>query len=47
MADIKKIICKSDLGSKISHVLVVQLETFTSLRHKMARRKSLDVLIKS
>ena len=28
LADIKKIFCRSDLWSKISHVLVVQLETF-------------------
>ena len=29
LADIKKIFCRSDLSSKISHVLVVQLETFS------------------
>ena len=29
LADIKKIFCRSDLWSKISHVLVVQLETFS------------------
>ena len=28
LADIKKIFCWSDLWSKISHVLAVQLETF-------------------
>ena len=28
LADIKKIFCRSDLWSKISHVLVVQLEKF-------------------
>ena len=29
LVDIKKIFCRSDLWSKISHVLVVQLETFS------------------
>ena len=29
MTDIKKIFCRSDLWSKISDVLVVQLETFS------------------
>ena len=28
LVDIKKIFCRSDLWSKISHVLFVQLETF-------------------
>ena len=27
MTDIKKIFCRSDLWSKISHMLIVQLET--------------------
>jgi hypothetical protein len=31
--DIKKIFCRSDLWSKISHVLVVQLETFSPSIH--------------
>ena len=36
LADIKKIFCRSDLWSKISHVLVVQLDTFSPMNSLMS-----------